>query len=222
MLPPLGPQQAAPQAPAQAFGWAATSANPTSAPAFGWASAPPASAKAQAYSGATDPDAFLGSIPRTEILDPARSARLLEDAQRALAFATWWSGPLSRRAQVGGGADRTDRVAAADAWPNRDATALSPDAPGAFAGNATAPVVAMGATAPPAPASAPAPADARVPPDWVDPLNAPLGADAEAEAAPTLIADNDRAPAPHSSLDGRNDSVPVTPVGYRAGAVRPP
>jgi hypothetical protein len=141
MQPPPGAQQAAAQAPTQAFGWAATSANPTSAPAFGWASVPPAPASAPAYSGATDPEGFLGSSPGASILDPARSAQMLRDAQRAHAFAMWWSGPPSRRRAQQVRGDRPDRVAAPDAWPYRNAIALSGDAPGAFANNAAAPVI---------------------------------------------------------------------------------
>jgi hypothetical protein len=161
----------APQAPTQPFGWAATSANPTNAPTFGWAAAQPAPASAPAYSGVTDPAAFLGSSPGAAILDPARSARLLKDAQRAHAFATWWFGRPSRRPaqQDRDGADRPDDVAASDALLRRNATA-SADARSASAGDALEPVSAMDPAAPRA--------------SLTDQWDAPLG---DADTAPNQV-----------------------------------
>jgi Colicin/Pyocin-S2, DNase domain len=195
MRPPPWPQTVSPQpsaSSAPAFGWAPAPAAAASAPAFGWASASPAPPSAPAYSGAPDPDAFLGAFPHAEV-DPARTARLAEDARRAYEFTRWAFGPPSRPAgqtrAPAAGPDEASRfaptaaaAAAVDAPPRSGATSGIDDA-----------------------GSRPATPDVPVPANWADQWDAPV---VNPDAAPVGAVSDPPAP-PVPPLD--QDPIAATP-----------
>lgn len=130
---PLDPMQPERWPQTTAPAWDAATPTPAG---FGWLQTPAAPTNALPYDRADDSSADLGSLPNADVIDPARTAQLLEDARRAHAFALWaFGGPAIRPAQQTRDVANPYDVPALDVRASRNAVAAGADARTPLAGN---------------------------------------------------------------------------------------